>query len=323
MPEHTSEIVTLGEAMRLLVAEPGVALRRATNFRASIAGAETNVAIGLARQGFAVRWLGRVGADAAGAAVLAQLRADGVDIGAVEVDAARPTGLMLRDTHPTRPIDVQYYRAGSAATALSADYVRHHGLGGARLVHVTGITAMLSDAARTAVEAIVDLARADGVPVSFDPNVRRKLGAPDRWRSVLRPLLRKADLIFAGTDELELVTGDSAADATAMLLDGGASSVLLKHADKSACLTTAAGQWRLPSCATTVVDPVGAGDALVAGYLAAWLRDAPPEQALAAGVVTAALVVGAVTDTEGLPDVVELDRAVLAFADGGADVVDR
>jgi 2-dehydro-3-deoxygluconokinase len=222
MPEHTTEIVTLGEAMRLLVAEPGVALRRAATFRASVAGAETNVAVGLARQGFVVRWLGRVGANAAGAAVLAELRADGIDVGAVEVDAERHTGLLMRDSHPIRPIEVQYYRAGAAVAALSADYVRHHGLGGAWLVHITGITAMLSGSARGAVHALVDLARADGVAVSFDPNVRRKLGSPEQWRSVLRPLLGKADLIFAGTDELELVMGGSAVDATTMLLDGGA-----------------------------------------------------------------------------------------------------
>src|ERR1700712_5193452 len=128
------EVVTLGETMQLLLAEYGVALRRAGTFRSSIAGAETNIAVGLSRLGHRTRWLSRVGADASGSAVLTQLRAEGVDVSAVEVDPDGFTGLLLRDCHPTRAIDVQYHRAGSAASALSAGYVRQAGLGGARLV---------------------------------------------------------------------------------------------------------------------------------------------------------------------------------------------
>jgi sugar/nucleoside kinase (ribokinase family) len=89
-----TEVVTLGEAMRLLLAEPGVALRRAHTFTSSVAGAETNVAVGLARLGHAVRWLSRVGADPSGAHVLATLRADGVDVSCVEVDPDRYTGFL-------------------------------------------------------------------------------------------------------------------------------------------------------------------------------------------------------------------------------------
>jgi sugar/nucleoside kinase (ribokinase family) len=80
--------------MRLLLAEPGVALRRAHTFTSSVAGAETNVAVGLGRLGHAVRWLSRVGADPSGAHVLATLRADGVDVSCVEVDPDRHTGFL-------------------------------------------------------------------------------------------------------------------------------------------------------------------------------------------------------------------------------------
>jgi sugar/nucleoside kinase (ribokinase family) len=305
------EVVTVGEAMRLLVAEPGVALRRATTFHASIAGSESNVALGLSRLGHRVRWLGRVGADAAGESVLAALRADAVDTSAVEIDPSRPTGLLMRDSHPTRPIDVQYYRHGSAASALSPEYLRRVGLGGARLVHVSGITAMLSDSARAATEELFALARAEGAAVSFDPNVRRKLGDPERWRSVVGPLLRQADLVFAGAGELELLGGATPGELPARV-------VVVKHPDHSAEVVTADGRWRRETLATTVIDPVGAGDALVTGYLSAWLRGARPEDALHDGMAAAGLVVGAVSDVEGLPNRAELDRA-----GAGGEAVDR
>lgn len=293
-----TEVVTLGEAMRLLLAEPGVALRRARTFTSSVAGAETNVAVGLARLGHRVRWLSRVGDDPSGASILSTLRADDVDVSRVEVDPDAYTGFLLRDTET-----VEYHRSGSAASRLSAAYVREAGLDGARLVHVSGITAMLSS---EAVEALFALARASGAWVSFDPNVRLKLAKPDRWRETVGPLLTRADLVFAGEDELELL--GQTPDA---LLAGRAQTVVVKQRDKVARAVTAAGSWSQPSLVTRVVDAVGAGDALTAGYLSAWLRGGDPAQALRAGAACAALVVGTRTDLEGLPDQGELTKALI------------
>lgn len=293
-----TEVVTLGEAMRLLLAEPGVALRRARTFTSSVAGAETNVAVGLARLGHRVRWLSRVGDDPSGAHVLATLRADDVDVSRVEVDPDAYTGFLIRDTET-----VEYHRSGSAASRLSAAYVREAGLDGARLVHVSGITAMLSP---EAVEALFTLARASGAWVSFDPNVRLKLAKPDRWRETVGPLMTRADLVFAGEDELELL--GQTPDA---LLAGRAQTVVVKQRDKVARAVTADGSWSQPSLVTRVVDPVGAGDALTSGYLSAWLRGAAPAEALRAGAACAALVVGTRTDLEGLPDQDELTKALL------------
>lgn len=296
-----TEVVTLGETMRLLLAEPGVALRRARTFTSSVAGAETNVAVGLSRLGHRVRWLSRVGDDPSGASVLATLRADDVDVSQVEVDPERFTGFLIRDTET-----VEYHRSGSAASALSAAYVREAGLDGARLVHVSGITAMLSPEAREAVEALFALARGSGASISFDPNVRLKLGTPERWQQTVGPLLTRADLVFAGEDELELL-----GQAPERLLEGGARTVVVKQRDKTARAVTADGSWWQPSLVTRVVDAVGAGDALTAGYLSTWLRGGEPAAALRAGAACAALVVGTRTDLEGLPDQAELTKALI------------
>jgi 2-dehydro-3-deoxygluconokinase len=88
------DVVTFGEAMALLLAEPGVPLRRATTFRRQVAGAESNVAVGLARLGHRVGWFGRVGAGAFGDAVLATPRAEGIDVSRAVVDGTAPTGLL-------------------------------------------------------------------------------------------------------------------------------------------------------------------------------------------------------------------------------------
>ncbi|WP_419998841.1 sugar kinase [Streptomyces boninensis] len=316
------EAVTCGEAMLLMLAEPGVPLDRAIAFRRSVAGAESNVAAGLARLGHHARWLGRLGADPAGEAVLRELRADGVDVAYADRDPEAPTGLLLRDSHPARAIDVQYYRAGSAASRLAPEHIRAEALEGARLLHISGITPMLSPSAAEATAKLIELARAGGTTVSFDPNVRRKLAAPEAWAATVGPLLAEADLVLAGEDELELLAGGRDADGTAAeLLRGRAHTVVLKRTDHSAtALTAEGGTYHQPHFPVPLADPVGAGDAFAAGYLSAWLRGLPAQRALAEAACVAALVVQAATDTDGLPTAAARDRALAAFTGGGDSV---
>ncbi|SDJ77813.1 2-dehydro-3-deoxygluconokinase [Nonomuraea maritima] len=300
-------VVVCGEAMLLMLAEPGIPLERATAFRRSVAGAESNVAAGLARLGHDARWIGRLGADPAGRSVLAMLRADGIDTRHAVVDPDAPTGLLVRDSHPSRAIDVQYYRAGSAASRLAPDELSPEMLDGARVVHVTGITPMLSDSAHRATLRLFDLAREVGALVSFDPNIRLKLGAPEQWRERVAPLLGRADVVLAGEDELELLGVDPAA------LGGPA---VVKRRDKSATL----GELRQEAFPVPMVDPVGAGDAFAAGFLSGLLRGEPYEICLREAAAVAALVVQCVGDTEGLPDRAGLDRALAGFAEAGETV---
>ncbi|MGP3925377.1 sugar kinase [Streptomyces sp. 8N616] len=315
------EVVTCGEAMLLMLAEPGVPLDRAVHFRRSVAGAESNVAAGLARLGHRTRWIGRVGADPAGEAVLRELRADGVDVSYADVDQDAPTGLLLRDSHPRRAIDVQYYRAGSAASHLAPEHIRPEALEGARLLHVSGITPMLSPTAAEATTRLVELAREAGAAVSFDPNVRRKLGGAAQWAQTVGPLLREADLVLAGEDELELLTAMTADKAAAELLHGGrARTIVIKRADRSATAVTDGAQWTRQPFDVPLADPVGAGDAFAAGYLSGRLRGLPEPRALAEAACVAALVVQAPADTDGLPTAAARDRALAAFTGGGDSV---
>jgi 2-dehydro-3-deoxygluconokinase len=308
------EAITCGEAMLLMLAEPGMPLDRAVSFRRSVAGAESNVAQGLARLGHWARWIGRVGDDPAGEAVLRELRADGVDVSGAEMDPQAPTGLLLRDSHAQRVIDVQYYRKGSAASLLSPDQIRLEMLEGARVVHVSGITPMLSESAAQATWALVERARQVGAAVSFDPNVRRKLGSDHEWMRTVGPLLREADLVIAGEDELELLLGGGAEETSkALLTMGRARTVVVKRRDHSAAAHGRDGECTQEPFDVPVCDPVGAGDAFAAGWLSAWLRGVKPERALAEAACVAALVVQAPGDTDGLPTAHTRDRALAGF----------
>src|SRR4249920_1777302 len=107
-------VITAGETMALLVPPGPGRLRHATSLTLSIGGAESNVAIGLARLGIPASWISVLGDDELGELVLNRLRAEGVDTSAVTRTADRPTGLYLREEVAGR-LRVYYYRSGSAA----------------------------------------------------------------------------------------------------------------------------------------------------------------------------------------------------------------
>ncbi|THA27486.1 sugar kinase [Streptomyces sp. RKND-216] len=300
--------------MLLMLAEPGVPLDRAVHFRRSVAGAESTVAAALARLGHPTRWLGRVGADPAGEAVLREMRADGVDVSWAVADPDAPTGLLLRDSHPQRPLDAVSYRAGSAGSRLTAQDLPPEAIVGARLVHVSGVTPMLAPGAAQAVHRLVELARQSGAAVSFDPSVQHTLGTDHDWMRIAGPLLREADLVVAGEDELEMLLGGGAEQVAKALLElGRARTVVVKRQDHSTLAVTRDGQWTHEPFGVQVTDPSGAGEAFTAGWLSAWLRELDPERALAEAACVAALAVQAPGDTDGLPTRTALARALSLY----------
>jgi len=307
------DAVTAGEAMGLLLAESAAPLRRADRFVRSVAGSESNVAIGLARLGHAVAFCGRVGTDAAGGWVRDTLRAEGVDVRCLHDDPDRPTGVLLRDSPAAgRPVSVSYYRGGSAASALSTRDVDDELLASARLLFVSGITALLSPSAADFVDHLMSVATRAGVHVAFDPNVRLRLAGVAQWRRSYPRFAGRMDTLLVSNEELDLL--ELPADPARLLL-GRTTTVVVTHGAGGATATTASGTVRVGARAVAVADPVGAGDAFTAGWLSAWLRGLPPAEALREAAAVASLVVGVPTDIAGLPTPRERDQVLLPGGD--------
>jgi len=255
-------------------------LARGERWTTYAAGAESNVAAGVAALGLSAGWIGRVGADAFGRAVLDELTGLGVDCSRAEVDEARPTGLMFKGAVEGERCEIEYRRAGSAGSALVADDLDEGSIASARAVHVTGITACLSESAGLAAVRAFELAR--GLR-SFDLNIR-----PQLWRDDLAPLARRlvsmSDVCFCGLADAELLIGASGAERCAEALAAlGPATVVLTLGSRGALALEDGRVARAAPVAADVVDPVGAGDAFAAGFLAARLRGEPLESSLALG----------------------------------------
>lgn len=259
-------------------------------FHAVAAGAESNVAAGLAGLGHRVRWVSRVGDDPLGQLVEDSIAATGVEV-AVERDPGRPTGVMTRHLTDTFPITT-YHRVGSAASALSTGDLKR--LGAASWVHLTGITPALSASASDLVDAA--LARREGRRISFDVNLRPSLWSDCEVAAArLVDIARRSDLVFIGADEATALLGaDDAAAVAASLLRRDDQMVVLKRGAVDATAITRDGRTTVPALVASVVDETGAGDAFAAGYLAGTLRHWPVDARLRLGHLMGSRVVAVV-----------------------------
>jgi 2-dehydro-3-deoxygluconokinase len=309
-------VVTLGEALVALVADEGRPLFDPGSFTPFVAGAEANLAMGLARLGRSVSFIGRVGADGLGHLVRNRLRGEGIDVTWLRDDPEAPTGALARDRRALPPAEVVYLRRGSAASRLSPADVEAAGdvIASARWLHITGITPALSESCRAAVWSALDFARAGSVKVSLDVNLRRRLWSEREARSVLEDIAERCDLVVAGEDEAVLLCGSA---DPAVLAGSFGGEAVIKLGARGAAAWRAGEVAEDPGLSVAPVDVVGAGDAFTAGYLDALLDGAGLAESLRRANACGAIAVAAVGDASGLPTRAELAR-VLA---GGADVV--
>jgi 2-dehydro-3-deoxygluconokinase len=304
--------VTVGETLGLLRAPTVGPLRAMRSLDLGVAGAESNVAIGVSRLGHPASWHGCVGDDELGRLVVTALRGEGVDVNARVVDDL-PTALMLREHRTSDVTHVSYYRGGLAGSQLDASDVENLALRPGDILHVTGIMPALGAGPLAAVRRAVERARAVGARVSFDVNHRAALWSASEASAPLRSLAASADILFAGPEELSLLVGPSAgspapngepddherAIEAAQAL--GPSEVVLKlgAAGAKARAGVEGAMARPPK--VVAVDPIGAGDAFVAGYLSGVLDSLPLADRLRRACAVGAFAVTAHGDWESLP----------------------
>jgi sugar/nucleoside kinase (ribokinase family) len=292
-----TDVLTIGETMvSLRTARP---MRLGGDAHLSIAGSESNVAIGVSRLGHQAAWLSAVGNDEPGRLIQRTLRAEGVDTTWLRFSDESFTGFIAFD-QPSHDITrVSYHRRGSAASTLtSAECIAGLQAASPRLLHVSGITPALSDSARAAVLDVVRAAAESDVRVSLDVNYRARLWSRAE-ATALRELLPFVHTVFASDDELDILS--DAPEPVRDLLSTGISEVVVTAGGKGAWAHTADGTIHRPALPVTVVDSIGAGDAFVSGYLSATLDGATPESRLDRATTSGAFCVTAIGDWESLP----------------------
>ena len=315
-------VVTVGETMALMRSAVIGSLAHLPNVDISLGGAESNLAIGLRRLGVPAAWISRVGDDPLGQRVVREIRAEGVEVHC-GIDPQRPTGLMVKSRPSAATTRVDYYRAGSAATALEPSHLPEELIEQAEILHISGITSQLSASAHATVVTAVRRAATAGVQVSLDVNYRSRLGSRERLAQLLGEILEHTDILFGGPEELSLLAPAADESAPHTLLHALASEGRQVVAKLGADGAAALADGRLheaPGLVVDVVDTVGAGDAFVAGYLSAQLDGLDVPARLARANACGALACTTPGDWEGAPHRRDLEALLTG---GAADPVSR
>ncbi|MGY5954858.1 sugar kinase [Kosakonia sp. BK9b] len=300
------DVVTVGEAMAMFVATETGDLAAAGQFIKRAAGAELNVATGLARLGLKVSWISRVGDDSFGRFILDTLQKEGIDRTGVTLDGRYPTGFQLKSKaeNGTDPI-VEYFRKGSAASHLSPEDFNNAVFRQARHLHLSGVAAALSDSSYALLDHAANIMKSQGRTISFDPNLR-----PVLWRSEaemvekLNQLAFQADWVLPGLKEGITLTGQHTPEGIAdFYLERGVQAVVIKTGPDGAWFKNASGEQGAvaPIKVDNVVDTVGAGDGFAVGVISALLEGKTLVDAVRRGNTIGALAIQVPGDSEGLP----------------------
>jgi 2-dehydro-3-deoxygluconokinase len=301
----TFDVVTFGETMVLCAPSERGTLEYASAYHASIGGAESNSAVGLARLGHSVSWVSRVGRDPFGSRIVKTLRGEGIDVSRVEFSDVEPTGIMFKEPGPGNTTRIFYYRRRSAAAGLQSQPFESLQ---ATYLFVTGITPALSDSNRKLTFELVDKFRAQGAKIAFDPNMRFRLWSADEARNVFVELARKSDVLIPSLVEAQILTGLEDGEAVLdELLTLGPAQVVVKAGDKGAWYADRVGRGFCPCYTVPEIDPVGAGDAFCAGLVSGLLDGKTLREAVQRGAALGAFCVSTFGDYQGLPTRLELE----------------
>jgi 2-dehydro-3-deoxygluconokinase len=273
------DFVSLGESMLRLSVPTGRRLDDTRMLDMELAGAESNVSVALARLGWRTGWVSRMPDHALANAILRALRSDGVDISAVKrVPEERLGTYFIEYATAPRTTQVIYDRADSAASHMTVDDIDWDYLLDTRVLHLTGITAALSDGCYALLLEAIRRAHAAGVIVSFDVNHRAKLWTAETAGEKLRPLIADADILLCkGADASALFgcLGEPRQLMENLQTLTRAQAVYCTFGDQGAALLSGGKFVSEPALPVQIVDRIGSGDAFAAGVLDGWLSGKP------------------------------------------------
>lgn len=296
--------ILVGEPMGLFIAQNEGTLDEVDAYSMAVAGAEFNVAVGLARLEHAVTYLTRLGNDPFGKRIVKVLDQNGIGSEFITFSDTHPTGFMLKSKVRKGDPEIFYFRKGSAASMLTPEDVEKMDFSGYTYLHLTGIFPALSETTRAATRCLIEKARDKGLAISFDPNLRPQLW-PDRKTMVetINDLAAKADYVFPGEGEGEILCGSRDPQKIAeFYLAQGAKTVVVKTGSKGAYYDTGKEQGFVEGFPVEkVVDTVGAGDGFAAGVLSALMEGKTLPEAVRRGNAIGAIQVMSVGDNDGLP----------------------
>ena len=308
------KVLLIGEPMELLFAEEEGALSSVSRFRASVSGAEMNVAVGLSRLGLCPRYMTRLGADPRAERIRAFMKINGIDDDLIITDPTHLTGAMMKSKAEPGKHEIYYFRQDSAASFLCRDDVERLDLTDIRAVHFTGIFPSISRSAADAARCLVERAKEQEITIVFDPNLRCQLwNSSPETLALINEFAARSDVFLPSLKEAETLCGISDAEAIAdHYLELGTKKVVVKLGKQGAYYKSRMESGVAPTFrADLVVDTAGAGDGFAAGLISGICEEIPLGEAVYRANAVGSMQIQNSSDNAGLPTLAQLREYML------------
>lgn len=305
------EFITIGETCAVMVAKNIGRMRYSKEYELRPGGAEGTVAVGVKRLGHSAGWISLLGDDELGYYIRSLIQGEGVDVSTVQMVSGKQTALFVRERLPLGEARHFYYRSGSAFSEITPEVLQEDYISSAKILHITGITPALSENCRQTIDAAVGIAKSNGMTITFDPNLRLKLWNADEAKPVMEKLMKSADYVLPGIEEMQLLYGIQPLER---LLDHlheiGCERIILKLGKEGAVLSLPSGTETFAGYPVdSPVDLMGAGDAFAAGFIAGILKGLSPGDSVDLANLVASMSIRLPGNIESLPTWDEIKRA--------------
>lgn len=290
--------------MGLFIAQQEGTLSAVDSYGFSVAGAEYNVAVGMARLGHTVNYVTKLGQDPFGQRIIRGMEQNGLATHDIMWSDSNLTGFMLKGKTAIGDPEIFYFRKGSAASCITAEDVRTIDLGNGGYLHMTGIFPAISTSCYDTSLDLMRRAKDATSFISFDPNLRPTLWPTrDTMVASINKLAALSDLVLPGISEGEILTGSRDPAAIAAFYHKlGVKTVVVKLGAAGAYASDSKESVTVPGyMVRRVVDTVGAGDGFAVGVVSALMEGLPLVDAVRRGNAIGALQVMHIGDSEGLP----------------------
>ena len=285
------DVTGFGESMLRLSVPSGTRLAQMRSLDVHFAGAESNVLAALACLGRRCGWFGALPEGEIGRFATTQLRQANIDPNPIYIPNSRLGAYYVEFADPPRSTQVIYDRSHSAITQLELTQINYAKLLDTRLLHLTGITPPLAPNCLAIVRELIAHAKTANVAVSFDVNFRSKLWSAAEAGATLLPILQGIDVLLCGKRDAEGLfgcEGDVPQIIMQLVSKSGASNIVVSDGEAGVYSWDGATLHHAPARPVTIIDRIGAGDAMAGGVLHGWL-DGDLAKGLRYGSLMAAL----------------------------------
>lgn len=288
------DVLSLGRlAVDLYANEIGVELAKVKSFNVYVGGCPTNLAVGTRRLGLNVGMVSRIGTDGLSDGLIEFLNHEGVNTDYVARDHQHLTGLAFLSILPPDTFPLVYYRPDPADLYLTLDDLNRVPIENCRVLFVSG-TGLSADPSRSTTLAAMERARAAGVTVAIDLDLRKTLWQDLRTYGVnMRAALPFVDIVIGTEDEITAAADQADIELSVpILLKAAVKAVAVKRGQAGSEVYTPDGAvHRAKPFKVEVLNVLGAGDAWASGFLFGYLSGWEWSKCARFGNATGAMIV--------------------------------